>query len=139
MDWKIIEREITIDELEVVKKGFEHHSLQHGIRPIEQKRLTTVSENNGVFAGCATGLIDHNWFYITDLWLDETFRGQGIGRQLMERLEKLIKNEKIDRVYTWTAGYEALEFYKRMGYSVFIEFENYYPTGESRYGLHKNL
>jgi ribosomal protein S18 acetylase RimI-like enzyme len=136
---KIIKREITQYELEVVKSGFEEHSLNHGVGLSEQKRLTVVAEKNDMFLGCASGLIDYNWFYITDLWLHHNFRKQGVGRLLIERLEQLVSLDNIDKIYTWTAGHEAPDFYKHMKYKLFAEFENYYPNGKSRFGFRKNL
>jgi len=45
----------------------------------------------------------------------------------------------VDRIYTWTAGFEAPAFYAKNAYEVFGELENYYPTGHSRIGLRKIL
>jgi hypothetical protein len=45
----------------------------------------------------------------------------------------------VDRIYTWTAGFEAPAFYAKNAYEVFGELENYYPTGHSRIGLRKTL
>ena len=44
-----------------------------------------------------------------------------------------------DTVLPWTAGYEAAPFYQKQGYTIFCEFEDYYPTGHSRIGLRKHL
>ena len=45
----------------------------------------------------------------------------------------------VDRIYTWTAGFEAPAFYAKNAYEVFGELEHYYPTGHSRIGLRKIL
>lgn len=139
MTQEIIERDVTKEELARMKVGFEEHALEHGIPPYTQKRLGFVAMDDGRFVGCSSGLTDHNWFHLTDLWLEKDCRGQGLGKKLLRSLEGLVVSEGISRIYTWTAGYEAPEFYKSQGYEVFAEFEDYFPTGHSRVGLKKDL
>lgn len=135
----IIEREITPEELAHMKRGFDEHGLEHGVQPDLQKRFTVVAMNKGSFIGCASGLTNYNWFYITDMYLDKNQRGRGLGAKLIERLERLVAQEGISKIYTWTTEYEAPAFYKKQGYTVFAEFENYYPNGYSRIGFKKTL
>lgn len=42
-------------------------------------------------------------------------------------------------VWTWTASYEAETFYQKLGYDVFVRFENYYSSGHSRVGMIKQI
>jgi GNAT superfamily N-acetyltransferase len=79
------------------------------------------------------------WFYLSDLFVESPYRKQGVGAQLLRKLEDRISRLGIKHIYTWTAGYEAPEFYKKHGYEIFVEFEEWYYTGHSRVGLRKTL
>ena len=91
------------------------------------------------FVGGISGLTNHNWFHITDLWVEEAYRGRRIGTGLIEKLEARIRAAGFRKIFTWTAGYEAPPFYEKRGYKVFCELESYYATGDSRVGLRKTI
>ena len=59
--------------------------------------------------------------------------------KLLLALEKEITLVGVNKIYTWTAGYEAPEFYKKQGYNYFAQMENWYSDGSSRIGLRKTL
>ena len=79
------------------------------------------------------------WFYLTDLYVEEGFRAQGLGKKLVNSLELEISKIGVSKIWTWTAGYEASEFYQKQGYSVFTQLKNWYSDGSSRIGLKKEL
>jgi ribosomal protein S18 acetylase RimI-like enzyme len=87
-------------------------------------------KNEGVFSG---------WFYITDLFVDDGFRHEGLGSQLIGELERELIKIGIHSMWTWTAGYEAPSFYQKLGYSVFAQLENYYSDGSSKIAFRKKL
>jgi ribosomal protein S18 acetylase RimI-like enzyme len=138
-DIKIIERDISSAELAEMQAGFEQHQLEYSVPIKTPQRYTTVATSNEKFIGCASGLQYHEWLYLTDLWLEKSFRKQGLGGALLEKLESRLLLSGVKQIYTWTAGYEAPGFYKKHGYTVFCELENYYPTGDSCVGLRKIL
>jgi ribosomal protein S18 acetylase RimI-like enzyme len=135
----IIEREISNAELAQMHAGFNEHQLEHG-NPIQaQLRNTIVATDDESFIGCSSGLRDNNWFYLSDLWVEKPYRRRGIGRRLLGELERRVASSEIRHIYTWTAGYEGPEFYKKAGYKVFCELGDYYPSGHSRVGMCKSL
>ena len=136
---EIVEREVAKDELDCMSKGFQEHQISHG-NPIQQKiRHTFVMLDEGRFVGCVSGLRDNNWFYLSDLWLEGRYRKLGLGKKLLIMWENRVGADSVKHVYTWTAGYEAPSFYKKQGWSIFVELMEYYPSGHSRVGLLKTL
>jgi ribosomal protein S18 acetylase RimI-like enzyme len=140
-----IEREMTSAEYELVKAGFDENSQDNG-NPVEtSERHGFVAIQDGVFIGCSSGLATKNgnvyngWFYLTDLYVEKASRRKGYGKALLKNLEDKIKSSGISKIWTWTAGYEAPEFYRKQGYDVFAEFPHWYKTGHSRFGLWKQL
>jgi len=137
----IVEREITKAELDRMHAGFDEHATEHGNPPHTPLRVGFVAIAGETFVGCASGLINDNgrWFYLTDLFVEKPFRRQDLGTQLLHKLEAKVALLGVERIWTWTAGYEAPGFYRKQGYEVFCEMENYYPSGHSRIGLWKHL
>ena len=145
MSIKIIEREISTEELKAINSGFDELAIEAG-NPIEQsERITFVAEENNQFIGSISGLAykegdKYNpYLYITDLYLNKSHRRLGIVSQLLNKFETKIKSMGIKYIWTWTAGYEGYPFYLKQGYQVFTEMTKWYQSGHSRYGMIKEL
>lgn len=136
---------MTSLELERVKTGFSEYAVDHGVIPQGDQRFGYVAMDGEIFIGCISGLAYKNgeqfngWCYLTDLFVEKEYRQQGIGAKLLKSLEKTLLQNGIDKVWTWTAGYEAPKFYIKQGYEIFAEMENWYSNGDSQIGLRKKL
>ena len=141
----IIEREMNSDEFDHMNVGFDQNTIANGVEIQNSDRFTFVALANEKFIGCASGLAYKNgdtyngWFYLTDLFLEQAYRSQRIGTQLLQTLEQRLLPIGINKMWTWTAGYEAPEFYMKQGYEIFAEMDNWYSNGDSRIGLQKQL
>ena len=141
----IVEREPTEAELARMAVGFDEHAIEHGNPTETPERYGFVVMDGEKFVGCSSGLAYRktvgyaDWFYITDLFIEKTSRGQGVGAELLRKLEERVASLGIGNVWTWTAGYEAPGFYKKQGYEVFCEMDKWYSSGHSRIGLRKAL
>jgi len=142
---EIINREMTPDELNRMYAGFEEHTLANGVEIQSSDRYSFTALFDNTFIGCSSGLAYKNgnrysgWFYLTDLFVEKSFRSQGLGTKLLHALEKEIKPIGVKNMWTWTGGYEAPKFYQKQGYEIFAEMEFWYSDGSSRVGLIKKL
>lgn len=142
---EIFHREMTPKELERMRQGFDEHTIEHQVLVQSADRFSYTAVLDQQFVGCASGLAYKNgaqysgWFYLTDLFVEKTFRSQGLGKQLLMDLEKKILTVGVKNLWTWTAGYEAPGFYQKRGYEIFAEMELWYSDGSSRVGLKKSL
>ncbi len=138
-------REMTDEEYKKEQEAFDTHGLEFGNPPEKQERFGFVAHDDGEFVGASSGLAQKNtdtygdYFYLSDLLVEKTYRKQGYGKKLLELLEEKVKVLGITYIWTWTASYEAEAFYQKLGYEVFVRFENYYPSGHSRVGMIKKL
>jgi len=78
------------------------------------------------------------WLYIDTLWVSDEIRGKGFGRQLIELIEDEALKHDCPNIYLNTFSFQAPEFYKKLGYTVFGELENF-PEGHTRLFLKKSL
>jgi len=141
----IIERDMTDTEFSQMNAGFKEHELLHTEVNQTSDRLGFVILDGSKFVGCSSGLAYkngekyNNWCQLTDLFIEKEYRGQGLGYKVLKKLEEKLISLGIHNIWTWTAGYEGPDFYKKQGYEVFCELEKYYLTGHSRVGMRKNL
>ncbi|MEM7583340.1 MAG: GNAT family N-acetyltransferase [Acidobacteriota bacterium] len=107
---------------------------QPGFRP-----LTVVArDDEGALVGGVTALVNWNWLDISLLWVDSSYRGQGLGRRLVETLEQASQERGCTRAHVDTFSFQARAFYERLGYRVFAKLGDY-PPGHQRIYLEKTL
>ncbi|GAA3835760.1 GNAT family N-acetyltransferase [Streptomyces phyllanthi] len=93
----------------------------------------------GTLAG---GLVGHTWatwLHVTYLWVEERYRGAGIGSRLLSQAERVAAARhgcRNARLETW--DFQAPGFYKRHGYEV-VGVVPDYPPGVMEYTLTKRL
>ena len=136
----IVEREITASELEEIYRDFERIEQRDGVPQVPRERYSDIAEEDGEVIGFASGLTHHKWFYLSDLWVKEPYRGKGLGSRLLEMLEEKVRALGIEHIYTWTSGPRNPRFYERHGYRAFTVFENFYEIeGYHQTGFRKDL
>ena len=75
----------------------------------------TARTENGKIVGVLFGLTDFAyWLYVTDLGVDRSYTGQGIGRNLMKTAHEIAGGEKDIAVYL-IANKNAIPFYEKLG------------------------
>jgi ribosomal protein S18 acetylase RimI-like enzyme len=140
---RIIEREMTDTEFARMNAGFDEHTREQNNPVQTSERFGFVVMDGETFIGCASGLTYKNgdtyngWFYLTDLFIEKAYRGQGLGKAILSLLEERVAALGITHFWTFTAGYEAPGFYQKQGYRVLFEQGNWYATGHSRVALQK--
>lgn len=139
------ERAMTEAEFARMNAGFVENTLENDNPVQTSERYTFVALDADSFIGCASGLTYKNgivyngWFYLTDLFIESPYRGQGLGASILRTLEERMVALGITHFWTFTAGYEAPGFYQKQGYQVLFEQENWYFTGHSRVALRKTI
>ena len=88
--------------------------------------------------GGVIGATYWDWLYINLMWVREDLRGQGFGRQLLEKAETEARRRGAKRAYLDTFSFQAPAFYKKLGYEEFGRLEDF-PVGHTRYFLVKTL
>jgi len=136
-----IERDLTDAELALVNAGFAAHANELANPATPSIRYGLVALDAGQFVGCATGLAhdSRRWFYVTDLYVEKPYRGRGIGSALLAALERGVVALGGERIWAWTAAFEAPAFYQKHGYVIFCEMAGWYVSGHSRVGVWKTL
>ena len=88
--------------------------------------ISLVARNEcDAVVGVLFGLTDFAyWLYVTDLGVDRTYTGQGIGRQLMKTAHEIAGGEKDIAVYL-IANENAVGFYEKLGMKKSVDVMQY--------------
>ena len=108
-------------DIEVLGKGISLNAKQKsGLDPVVPFAFFIRDEGKEIKGGC-NGNIGYGWLYVDQLWVDESLRNKGYGTKLMKSAEKLALEKKCIAAAVNTASWEALDFYKKLGYRVELE------------------
>jgi ribosomal protein S18 acetylase RimI-like enzyme len=93
---------------------------------------------NGEIVGGITGTIFWYHLHIDYLWVDQSLRGKGFGKELLEKIEASARENHCRLILLDTFSFQAPDFYQKYGYKVVGIVENH-PKGHQQYYLEKRL
>lgn len=95
-----------------------------------------VRDEGPAIRGGLVGYLAWQWLYVDLLWVDQTLRGQGHGRSLVNEAERIARDAGCVAARLETYEFQAREFYERLGYSIYAVLDGY-PAGTRQYSLKK--
>jgi GNAT superfamily N-acetyltransferase len=98
----------------------------------------TLKDCAGAVIGGLVGHSSYEWLFISVLIVPVDFRGQGLGRELMEQAEQIARARKLTGIWLDTFDFQARPFYEKLGFTVFGQLKDH-PRGISQYWLQKRL
>ncbi len=123
----------------------EERVLRQGLRDSNYQFLGERGSSFGVFARKNDDIIGgvtiekcSDTFYIKLLWVDESYRQQGIGKKLLSVIDEEASKQNIRKIFVNTYAFQAREFYEKSGYKV-IAIIPEYIKGYGRVYLKKNM
>ncbi len=128
-------------DLSVVEQGLHEHNLAQLCAEIvfNYARLASFARGaDGRIVGGVYGEVFWQWLYIRTLWVEPTLRGRGIATALLKAVEGAAQARGIHQVHLETTDFQALDFYQKLGYTVFGELHNK-PAGHTWYYIQKWL
>ena len=80
--------------------------------------FTFVAEDEGNIAGVITGRAYYNEVHIGDLIIGKEYRRAGVGSRLVSAVEDAFRGKGYEKIALTTFGFQAPEFYKKLGYEL---------------------
>ena len=77
--------------------------------------------------------------HISLLAVDPAYRKDGIGSQLLAKMEQVALKHQVTTITLTTKAYQALDFYLKQGYEVFGELKDVPMVGTTKYYLVKKI
>lgn len=126
------------EALQTIYDGLQRHN--EGFAPGGGDSIFAVflRGEDGRILGGIIAKAGRGWLKIGTLWVDETVRGQGFGRQLMETAESESIHLNCHSAYLDTFSFQAPEFYQKCGYEIFGTLEAF-PDEHKRFFMRKSL
>ena len=121
-----------------IHEGFTKYGKQCGVTLNYDEFCFAAEDSEGKIIGVITGRAYYNEVHIGDLIVDEPYRGTGLGSRLVHAAEDAYRGKGYDVVTLTTFGFQAPEFYKKLGYEVEFIRERRDPK-LNKYFLKKNL
>jgi len=133
--------QVTIDEApsREVRKALNRSIDAFNARTVpysEDRFAILMRDADGALVGGLDGILYCEWLFVDNLWIHDDLQRQGFGRDLIARAERRAVERGCHS--SWLDTFQALEFYQKLGYTVFGSLEDY-PPGQTRYFLRKRL
>ena len=96
------------------------------------------NEKGEIIAGILSRMYCWNCLFVDTLFVDEIYRGQGLGEKLLKEVEKVAIKQGCELIHLDTFDFQAKDFYLKYGYEIFGVLEDC-PQGHCRYYLKKKV
>jgi len=100
--------------------------------------LSLTTSIGATIVGGLTGRSLWDWLYIETLAVNPDFRGLGIGRQLVQRAEKIAVQRDCVGLWVDTFTFQSPDFYERLGFTIFGQLDQH-PGEASRLFMMKRV
>ncbi len=140
MSYKIQQTTASDATTSKIIQGFADHAIkQIGVSEFTNDEYTSFEiHEDDKLVGVAVCLIFWKQLHVKYLFVDEAYRGKGIGTLLLNRALEFGKSHNCQDVFLQTMSFQAPEFYKNLGF--IMEFTRAgYQHGVSLHYLRKSL
>lgn len=122
----------------ILLNQIERFNRENNIYPMEERNIMFVALDDDKFVGGVHGSITEDSMYIGWLVVDEEYKGNGIGRNLMRKIEEKAKELNVYSINLGTVEFQAVKFYDKLGYKIVFVKEND-PRGYKSYSMVKKI
>jgi len=122
MENKLID--LSPEQIEVIENKLEAFDENY-TKPSAQGRISIGIERDGrLIAGLDAQMTTFNILYLSELFVEADFRGRGLGRKLMEEMEKRAKEMGANTIRLDTFDWQGAQFYPKLDYVQVGFYEN---------------
>ncbi len=93
----------------------------------EPIKIGSFIREKGVVISGASGRIEFNRLYVDFLWTAENHRTQGLGKAILEALERAAQTHQCKDALIETLSDRTATYYKKQGYSTLGQINGYIP------------
>ncbi|MFZ5821579.1 MAG: GNAT family N-acetyltransferase [Chloroflexota bacterium] len=109
---------LSADANNTMTAGQEKYERDNGVAINFKEFAFVLSNENGEIFGVLNAYTAYAEIYIEDLWVDESVRRMGYGKQLVQALENHFRGKGYNNINLVTNQFQAPGFYKKCGYEV---------------------
>ncbi|MCB9451035.1 MAG: GNAT family N-acetyltransferase [Anaerolineaceae bacterium] len=122
----------------LIRQGLSRYNQEQVGNRDAQRLMLVANDKHDQVIGGVLGESIWGWLLVETIWVDEAFRGQGYGSELLARAEDVARQRGCTHVALETFSFQYLPFYQKRGYRVYGQLDGF-PAGHTRYSLKKDL
>ncbi|QVK19261.1 GNAT family N-acetyltransferase [Mycoplasmatota bacterium] len=122
----------------ILLNRIERFNCDNNIHPMQERNILFVALDDNKYVGGVYGIVTEDSMYISRLAVDEAYRGNGIGKNLMYKIEEKAKELNVYSINLGTVEFQAEKFYEKLGYKIVFTKEND-PRGYKSYSMVKKI
>jgi GNAT superfamily N-acetyltransferase len=135
---EVKQQALSEDLKKQIYEGFSHHAIAMIGHDEKFDAVAFVANEKGFFSGAIVIELFWGALHIKYVYVEDKYRGHGVATQLMENALKYGRDNKCPFAFVETMSFQALGFYKKMGFA--LEFtRSGYKHGTSFHYLRKDL
>jgi GNAT superfamily N-acetyltransferase len=122
MDFTVIN--LNEDEIEDIESRLEKYDINKiGYKMSGQINLG-IKINGKLIAGVNAIITAYKILYVSTMFVDEEYRGNGLGKKLMKTLENESIRLGVNMIRLDTFNWQGYEFYEKLGYELIGKYQN---------------
>lgn len=125
-------------DVRTVARGLGAHNASRGVAGKGERLVMFLRQSNGNVVGGLLGMTYWGWLDLQYLWIDDAYRGQGYGKQMLALAEKESLRRDCPNVFTDAADFHNIAFLQSQGYSTFGTLPDR-PVGHLTHFMEKRL
>jgi ribosomal protein S18 acetylase RimI-like enzyme len=122
----------------IIGEGITNYNKQQAGDDKAQRICFVLQAPDQEVVGGVIAALYWDWLYIDLMWIKDELRDRGYGHRLLTLAEDEGRRRGAKNAFLDTFSFQAPGFYKKHGYKVFGELDNF-PPGHQRYYLTKQL
>ncbi|MEQ8673239.1 MAG: GNAT family N-acetyltransferase [Aggregatilineales bacterium] len=125
-------------DVRTLARGLGAYNASRGVMGKGERLVIFLRTLNGTLIGGLLGMTYWGWFDLQHLWIDDSYRGQGYGTQMLLLAEAESKRRGCPNVVTDAADFHNIDFFHAHGYHTFGTLPER-PAGHITHFMQKQL
>ncbi|MBO4846292.1 MAG: GNAT family N-acetyltransferase [Lachnospiraceae bacterium] len=101
-----------------INEAFTDYAIENKVALNFEEYCFIAEDDEGNVIGSITGRAYYNEVHIGDLIIDKNHRRINLGSKLVKTVEDAYKGKGYEKITLTTFGFQAPEFYKKLGYTL---------------------
>jgi len=127
-----------LDAVNVVRRGLTQHNAGQGVISDGERLAVFLEDSEGALHGGLIAATYWGWLDVQSMWVRESLRGQGYGKQLLHHAEAEAVRRGCPFAFVDVGSFQGLGFFQACGYSTFGTLTDR-PPGHSTHFMRKAL